>query len=161
MKSPVHAQAAKVAQSALDLGLALEIIEFDQTTHTAEEAASAIGCQVGQIVKSLLFLVNKKPVMALISGGNRLDEDKLAGLCDANRKQVKRADADLVKEITGFTIGGVPPFGHTSIFPLFLDEELMAFGQVWAAAGTPRAVFAIAPATLAQLSKATISNLKV
>ena len=161
MKSPVHAQAAKVAQSALDLGLALEIIEFDQTTHTAEEAASALGCQVGQIVKSLLFLVNKKPVMALISGGNRLDEDKLAGLCDANRKQVKRADADLVKEITGFTIGGVPPFGHTSIFPLFLDEELMAFGQVWAAAGTPRAVFAIAPAILAQLSKATISNLKV
>jgi prolyl-tRNA editing enzyme YbaK/EbsC (Cys-tRNA(Pro) deacylase) len=161
MKSPVHAQAAKVAQSALDLGLALEIIEFDQTTHTAEEAASAIGCQVGQIVKSLLFLVNKKPVMALISGGNRLDEDKLAGLCDANRKQVKRADADLVKEITGFTIGGVPPFGHTSIFPLFLDEELMAFDQVWAAAGTPRAVFAIAPAILAQLSKATISNLKV
>ncbi len=157
----MHAQAAKVAQSALDMGLAIEIIEFDQTTHTAEEAASAIGCQLGQIVKSLLFLVNNKPVMALVSGGNRLDERKLARLCNASRKQVKRADAEQVKRITGFTIGGVPPFGYASIFPIFLDEDLMIFGQVWAAAGTSRAVFTIAPAALAQLTRATISNLKV
>ena len=156
----MHAQAVKVARSAHDLGLEIEIIEFAQTTHTAEEAAKAIGCQIGQIVKSLLFLVNDKPVMTLVSGVNRLDDRKLAGLCAVSRKRVKRADADMVKQITGFTIGGVPPLGHKTPLPLYLDEELMKYDVVWAAAGTPRAVFAISPANLAQHSSATISNLK-
>ena len=156
----MHAQAIKVAQSARALGLEIDIIEFDQTTHTAEEAAQAIGCQVGQIVKSLLFVVNDVPVMTLVSGANRLEDRTLARLCAVGRKKVKRADADMVKQITGFTIGGVPPLGHKSTLPVYLDEELMKYDVVWAAAGTPRAVFAISPATLAQFSHSIISDLK-
>jgi len=156
----LHAQAAKAAQSAHDLGLEIEIIEFDQTTHTAEETSRAIGCQVGQIVKSLLFLVNHKPVMTLMSGVNRLDDRKLARLCAVGRKRVKRPDADMVKQITGFTIGGVPLLGHKTTLPVCLGEELMKYDVVWSAAGTPCAVFAISPILLAQYCNATVSDLK-
>jgi Cys-tRNA(Pro) deacylase len=156
----MHPSAQKVADAALRLGLEIEIIEFDQTTRTAEDAAAAIGCQVGQIVKSLCFTVDDQPIMALLSGSNRLDERKLAGVMGVGRKRVRRAEADTVKAATGFTIGGVPPFGHTTALSVVLDEDLNQYDVVWAAAGTPFAVFAISPTDLLQASRGQAADLK-
>ena len=156
----MHPSAQKVADAARALGLSVEIVEFEETTRTAQDAAHAIGCQVAQIVKSLLFIVDGQPVMALVSGVNRLDERKLAALRGVSRKQVERADADTAKAATGFSIGGVPPFGHTSQLPVYVDEDLNHFDVVWAAAGTPFAVFAITPAELVRASQAIVVDLK-
>jgi Cys-tRNA(Pro) deacylase len=156
----MHPSAQKVADAARALGLSVEIVEFEETTRTAQDAAHTIGCQVAQIVKSLLFIVDGQPVMALVSGVNRLDERKLAALRGAGRKQVERADADTAKAATGFSIGGVPPFGHTSRLPVYVDEDLTRFDVVWAAAGTPFAVFAITPEELVRASQATVADLK-
>jgi Cys-tRNA(Pro) deacylase len=162
----MHPSAQKVADAARALRLDVEIVEFEQTTRSAQDAAEAIGkhlsgigCQVAQIVKSLLFVVDGEPVMALVSGTNRLDERKLAALRGVGRKKVKRADADTAKAVTGFSIGGVPPFGHKSSLPVYIDEDLTRFDVVWAAAGTPFAVFAIAPDELVGASGGTVANL--
>ncbi len=155
----MHPSAQKVADAAQRLGLAVEIIEFEQTTRTAQDAADAIGCQVAQIVKSLLFVVDGQPVVALVSGANHLDERKLAALRGVGRKRVKRADADTAKAVTGFTIGGVPPFGHMTKLPVYVDEYLTRFEVVWAAAGTPFAVFAIAPEELLRASGGALADL--
>jgi Cys-tRNA(Pro) deacylase len=156
----MHPSAQKVADAARALGLSVEIVEFEETTRTAQDAAHAIGCQVAQIVKSLLFIVDGQPVMALVSGVNRLDERKLAALRGVGRKQVERADADTAKAATGFSIGGVPPFGHTSRLPVYVDEDLTRFDVVWAAAGTPFTVFAITPEELVRASQAIVADLK-
>ena len=156
----MHPSAQKVADAAQKLGLAIEIKEFDQTTRSAQEAAEAIGCDVAQIVKSLCFTVNEQPIMALVSGSNQLDERKLAVLCGVGRKQVQRASADAVKAATGFSIGGVPPFGHLTPMTIFVDEELQKFETVWAAAGTPFAVFAIGPDELVKGCGGTAVSLK-
>jgi Cys-tRNA(Pro) deacylase len=157
----MHPSAQKVEEAARELGLAVQIVEFEQTTRTAEDAAAAIGCEVAQIVKSLCFAVNDRPIMTLVSGVNRLDERKLAALCGVGRKKVKRADAEMVKEATGFSIGGVPPFGHISPLPIYVDEDLTHFDVIWAAAGTPFAVFAVKPAELLQVSGGVLVDLKV
>ena len=156
----MHPSARKVADAALGRGLTIEVMEFDETTRTAPDAANAIGCQVAQIVKSLIFIANGEPVVALVSGANRLDERKLAALRGIGRKKVKRPDADTAKTITGFSIGGVPPFGHASALPVYVDEDLTRFDVVWAAAGTPFAVFAITPDDLVQASHGTVVDLK-
>jgi Cys-tRNA(Pro) deacylase len=155
----MHPSAQKVADAAQELGLDVEIVEFEQTTRTAQDAADAIGCQAAQIVKSLLFVVDGQPLMALVSGANRLDERKLAALRGVGRKKVKRADADTAKAVTGFSIGGVPPFGHTSSLPVYVDQDLTRFDVVWAAAGTPHAVFAITPDHLVCASGGTVADL--
>jgi Cys-tRNA(Pro) deacylase len=157
----MHPSAQKVAEAAQELGLPVEIVEFEQTTRTAAEAAAAIGCEVAQIVKSLCFAANERPIMALVSGANQLDERKLAGLCGVGRKKVKRASAEMVKEATGFSIGGVPPFGHQSPLPIYIDQDLTGFDIIWAAAGTPFAVFAIKPADLVEASGGVVADLKV
>jgi Cys-tRNA(Pro) deacylase len=156
----MHSSAQKVADAAQVLGLDIEIVEFAQTTRSAQEAADAIGCQVAQIVKSLCFVVNGRATICLVSGANQLDERKLAALVGVSRKQVQRADADAVKAATGFTIGGVPPFGHISPLPIYLDEDLLQFDVVWAAAGTPYAVFAITPQALTQIKTVQSADLK-
>jgi Cys-tRNA(Pro) deacylase len=162
----MHPSAQKVADAARQLGLSVEIVEFEETTRTAQDAANAIGkhpsgmgCHVAQIVKSLLFVADGQPVMALVSGANRLDERKLAALRGVGRKKIKRADADTAKTVTGFSIGGVPPFGHTSRLPVYVDEDLTRFEVVWAAAGTPFAVFAITPEELVRASEGIVANL--
>ena len=157
----MHPSAQKVAQAAQALGLSIKIVEFDETTRTASDAANAIGCEVAQIVKSLLFVVGDQPVVALVSGANRLDEARLAALCGTSRKQVKRADADTARAVSGFAIGGVPPFGHLSKLPVYVDEDLTRFSVVWAAAGTPFSVFVIAPDDLVRATAGTVANLKV
>jgi Cys-tRNA(Pro) deacylase len=157
----MHPSAQKVAEAAQELGLPVEIVEFEQTTRTAAEAAAAIGCEVAQIVKSLCFAANERPIMALVSGANQLYERKLAGLCGVGRKKVKRASAEMVKEATGFSIGGVPPFGHQSPLPIYIDQDLTGFDIIWAAAGTPFAVFAIKPADLVKASGGVVADLRL
>ncbi|MBP6473281.1 MAG: YbaK/EbsC family protein [Chloroflexi bacterium] len=156
----MHLSAQKVADAAQVLGLEIEIVEFAQTTRSAQEAADAIGCEVAQIVKSLCFVVNGRATICLVSGANQLDERKLAALEGVGRKQVSRADAETVKAATGFTIGGVPPFGHVSLLPVYIDEDLKRFEVVWAAAGTPFAVFAIRPKALERAAGGTAVSLK-
>lgn len=145
--------------AAQELGLAVEIAEFAQTTRSAEEAAAAIGCEVGQIVKSLCFVVDEAPVIALVSGANRLDTRKLASMTGMSRKRVKRADADQVKAATGFSIGGVPPFGHQEKLPIYIDSDLTQYNVIWAAAGTPYAVFAITPDALVRVTDGRVGDL--
>jgi prolyl-tRNA editing enzyme YbaK/EbsC (Cys-tRNA(Pro) deacylase) len=157
----MHPTAQKVAAAARELGLNITIKEFQEPTRTAEDAAQAIGCTVAQIVKSLLFVVAGQPIMTLVSGPNRLNEAKLAALCGVGKNKVKRADAETVRAATGFAIGGVPPFGHLSRLPIYIDQDFLQFEVIWAAAGTPNAVFAITPAELVQVTGGVVADLKV
>ncbi|MDX1615037.1 MAG: YbaK/EbsC family protein [Candidatus Promineifilaceae bacterium] len=157
----MHPSAAKVAEAAAELGLSIQVVEFAETTRTAADAAAAIGCQTGQIVKSLLFMVGGQPIMALVAGDNRLDTRKLAAQLAVGRKQVRRADADQVKAATGFSIGGVPPFGHVHRLPVYIDRDLGTYDLVWAAAGTPHAVFSVPPAKLVAASGGLVIDLRV
>lgn len=161
LHQPLQPSAQKVADAAAALGLTLDIVTFPQPTRTAEQAAEAIGCAVGQIVKSLVFVVGGAPVMALVSGGNQLETRKLAALFGVGRKQVERADADAVRAATGYAIGGVPPFGHATRMPVYVDEDLTRYDVVWAAAGTPNTVFPLAPADLLRASGGRTADLKV
>ena len=138
--------------------VAIAVKEFPQGTRTATDAARAVGCEVGQIVKSLVFITGGRPVVALVSGANRLDEARLAALTGA---AVSKADADTARDATGYAIGGVPPFGHASEMPVYMDRDLLGFEEVWAAAGRPDSVFEISPERLRQLSGAIVAELKV
>lgn len=134
-------------------GLDLQVKEMSETTHTAVEAAAAVGAQVEAIVKSLVFSVSGEPLLILVSGPNRVDTELVAEFLGS---PLEKADAQMVKEASGYSIGGVPPFGHSSEMRCLMDEDLMALGQVWAAAGSARAVFPIAPERLRELSGAEL-----
>jgi len=149
---PLHPNAALVVAAAAGAGVTISVEEFPAGTRTAVDAAAAVGCDVAQIVKSLVFLVDGDPVVALVSGPNRLSEARLSEA--AGGGAVGRADADAVRAATGFPIGGVPPFGYPSALRTFVDEDLLGLAVVWAAAGTPRHVFPVAPADLVRLSGA-------
>lgn len=157
----MHPTAQKVADAAKALGLDIRVIEFEASTHTAEDAADAVGCTVGQIVKSLLFVVRDQPTLVLVRGDHRLDEKKLAAQCGVGRKQVKRGDADTARQATGFAIGGVPPFGHATSLPVYIDADLQQFNVIWAAAGTPNAVFEITPQALIRATQGTVADVKL
>jgi prolyl-tRNA editing enzyme YbaK/EbsC (Cys-tRNA(Pro) deacylase) len=151
MKPAAAASALKVQAA---LGERFTVLEFDASTRTAEDAAAAIGCTVAQIAKSLVFRTGSgRAVLVVASGVNRVDEKKLAALVG---EPIGRADADFVREATGFAIGGVPPVGHRTAPVALIDEALMAFGEIWAAAGTPNAVFRLTPADLVALTGATV-----
>jgi len=139
-------------------GVNAEIQEFPQGTRTAADAAAAVQTSVAQIVKSLVFLVDGRPVLVLASGANRVDPVKLAVACGAHA--VRRADADTVRRVTGFAIGGVPPIGHETPLPVILDRDLLGHPVVYAAAGTPQAVFAIAPGRLREITAAMVADLR-
>ena len=138
-----------------DFGVTVK--EFPQGTRTAADAAGAVGCDVGQIVKSLVFVAAGRPVVALVSGANRLDERRLAEVAG---EPVAKADAETARIATGYAIGGVPPFGHAADLPVFMDRDLLAYPVVWAAAGRPDSVFAIEPERLRELSHAVVLDLK-
>ena len=148
----------RVAEAARAAGLEIEVREFPEGTRTAEDAARAIGVSVGQIVKSLVFTADGHPVLCVVSGLNRVDGARLAVLTGAS--QVRRAGADEVERATGFAIGGVPPLGHAHPLPVYCDRDLLAFDTVWAAAGTPRAVFSVRPKPLVEACGATVADLK-
>ena len=135
----------------------IAVKEFPQGTRTATDAAHAVGCEVGQIVKSLVFVAAGKAVVALVSGANRVDEKRLGV---AAGDPVVKADAETARSATGYSIGGVPPFGHATEVPVFMDRDLLGYDVVWAAAGRPDSVFEIAPERLRELSRATVVDLK-
>ena len=160
--SDLHPNTLKVIAAAREAGLEITTRRFPEGTKTAADAAAAIGVTVGQIVKSLVFAVDKQIVMALVSGSNQLDEKKLATA--AGGSKCSRVDADAVRAATGYPIGGVPPFGHITQLRVFVDPDLLQYDGVndfvWAAAGTWNDNFAIAPNDLVRVSGGTVTDLK-
>jgi Cys-tRNA(Pro) deacylase len=152
---PATAPSALKVQAVL--GDVYEVLEFDAGTRTAADAAAAIGCTVAEIAKSLVFRAKQsgRPVLVVASGDNRVDEKKVAALIG---EKISRADADFVREMTGFAIGGVPPVGHATAPITLIDEDLMKFATIWAAAGTPNAVFQLKPAALAELTGGQLAD---
>lgn len=150
----------RVVDAATSQGLRIDVREFPDGTRTAVDAARAVGAEVGQIVKSLVFSVNGESVLALVSGPNRLDERALARAAGHDDADVGRLDAKAVRTATGFSIGGVPPFGHPTPLPTFIDRDLLDYDSVWAAAGTPRHVFSTTPAELIRITGAAVADLR-
>lgn len=150
---------AKRVQTALaSFGLDLVVVEFPDSTRTAQDAANAIGCQVEQIVKSLVFqrLPSGKPVLIATSGGNRVNEKRIKEILG---EKIVRANAELVREVTGFPIGGVPPLAHTQPIETIIDEDLMQYEEIWAAAGTPNAVFRLSPQELVMITAGKVEKI--
>jgi Cys-tRNA(Pro) deacylase len=156
--SDVHPNVSRVVSAAKERGLEINTRRFPEGTKTAADAAAAIGVTVGQIVKSLVFGVDGEIVMALVSGSNQLDEKKLA--LAAGGAKCARVDADAVREATGFPIGGVPPFGHSTQLRVFVDPDLLQYDEVWAAAGTWNDNFGAAPADIVRVSGGVVTDLK-
>ena len=155
----LKASAQRVQDALAARGFAFEVVEFPKSTRTAEEAAAAVGCTVGQIAKSLVFRAARsgRPVLVIASGSNRVDEAKLEALLG---EPIGRADADFVREKTGFAIGGVPPVAHLEAPAAFVDRDLLAYGEIWAAAGTPNAVFRLSPQDLVAISGGTAADVR-
>jgi Cys-tRNA(Pro) deacylase len=156
--SDVHPNVSRVVSAAKERGLDIVTKRFPEGTKTAADAAAAIGVTVGQIVKSLVFGVDGEIVMALVSGSNQLDEKKLA--LAAGGAKCARVDADAVREATGFPIGGVPPFGHSTQLRVFVDPDLLQYDEVWAAAGTWNDNFGAAPADIVRVAGGVVTDLK-
>ena len=159
MPSNLSASAQKVQDVLAAHGLALTVVELPQSTRTAAEAAVAVGCTVGQIVKSIVFRAaqTQRPVLVITSGANRVSEKAVAALLG---EPLAKADADFVRTRTGFAIGGVPPVGHVETPVTFIDEDLLAYGEIWAAAGTPNAVFRLTPSDLLALTSGQVVKVK-
>ncbi|MDW3205936.1 MAG: YbaK/EbsC family protein [Alphaproteobacteria bacterium] len=140
------------------LGDAFEVLEFETSTATSDQAAAAIGCEVAQIAKSLVFQGKGSgdAIMVIASGINRVDEKKLKDLVG---EKIRRPDADFVREVTGYAIGGVSPVGHATAMRIYLDEDLKAYSEIWAAAGAPNAVFRLTPDDLARLTGGEYADL--
>jgi prolyl-tRNA editing enzyme YbaK/EbsC (Cys-tRNA(Pro) deacylase) len=153
----MHPNVARVADAARRAGLEIEVERFPEGTRTAADAARAIGCAVAQIVKSLVFMADERPVVALLSGANRLDPDRLAAATGASA--TRRADGREARAATGFAIGGVPPFGHAGSVTVLVDRDLLSHEVLWAAAGLPDAVFAISPTDLVRVSGGLVGDL--
>ena len=153
----MHRNVRTVVDAGSVLGVAVRPREFPDGTRTAVDAALAIGVDLGQIVKSLVFCVDGEVVIALMSGSNLLDEAKLA--VAAGGQRAWREDADTVREATGFPVGGVPPFGHREPLRVFVDADLLDYDEVWAAAGTPHVNFAVAPADLVRATGGRVCDL--
>ena len=141
---------SRVEEAARQLGLSIDVRRFPDGTRTAADAARAVNCEVGQIVKSLVFVADGEPFLALTSGANRADVGKLAGLVGAS--EVRRASPEGARAATGFAIGGTPPFGHPAPLRVLVDRDLLAYEEVWAAAGAPDAVFELSPEELLRVS---------
>ncbi|HKA02994.1 MAG TPA: YbaK/EbsC family protein [Acidimicrobiales bacterium] len=154
----MHPNVQRVSDAARTLGLDIDVHTFPEGTKTAADAAAAIGVEVGQIVKSLIFAVDGEVVVAYVSGSNQLDERKLAAL--AGGRKSGRVDADTVRTATGYPIGGVPPFGHATALRVFVDVDLLAFDEVWAAAGTWNDVFPLTPDDLVRASGGVVGSLR-
>lgn len=159
-ETPYPAQVQRVVDAAARKGVVLDVHLFSESTHTAGEAAAAVEAELGQIVKSLVFVAPEEdgslePLICLVSGPNRVDLARLAAV--AGEPDVRRASANEARELTGFTIGGIPPIGHPRNIRVIMDPDLGRFPEVWAAAGLPTAVFPVAPATLRMLSNAHVA----
>jgi Cys-tRNA(Pro) deacylase len=153
----VHRNVKAVVEAGRALGVDIHPREFPDSTRSAADAALAIGVDLGQIVKSLVFSVDGEVVVALVSGDNLLDEGKLATCAGGDRAW--REDADTVREATGYPVGGVPPFGHHEPLRVFIDEDLLEYDELWAAAGTPHTNFAVSPTELVRVTGGVVCDL--
>ncbi len=151
----LSSSALKVQHALHAIGMQLEVIELPASTRTSQEAAQALGCLVGQIAKSVIFqaLTSHRPILVIASGSNRVNEKVIAGLIG---EVIGKADADFVRGHTGFVIGGVPPVGHTECLETFIDQDLLQYSEIWAAAGTPHAVFHLTPDDLLRMTGGTV-----
>ena len=142
---PLSTSAQKIQDLLAEQGYNITVIEYAESTRTAQEAADRAGCTLGQITKSLIFRGKDsgKPILVLTSGANRVNEKRIA---EYSGEHIVRADADFVRAVTGFAIGGVPPLGHAQKMETYLDEDLLQYATIWAAAGTPNAIFELTPA---------------
>ncbi len=151
MSSGLSGSARRVQDALREKGFGFEVVELPQSTRSAAEAAQAVGCRVEQIAKSLVFraMESGRPVLVIASGANRVNERRLGELIG---ERIGKADADFVREATGFAIGGVPPVGHVQPVQTLIDEDLLRYDEIWAAAGTPNAVFRLAPGDLVAIT---------
>jgi prolyl-tRNA editing enzyme YbaK/EbsC (Cys-tRNA(Pro) deacylase) len=155
----MHPNVDRVTAAATRAGLEIEVRRYPEGARTAADAAAAIGCDVGQIVKSLVFMADEAPLLALVSGANLADTDALARELGAS--EVRRASGKEAREATTFAIGGVPPFGHERPLPVVVDRDLTTYEVIWAAAGLPDAVFPIAPDDLVRASGGRVADIGV
>lgn len=157
MSTSLHRNAEKIQAILNEYGLDLQVREFKESTRTSAEAAEAVGCELGQIAKSIIFKGNssQKPICVIASGVNRVDEKKIRAIMG---EKIKKADADYVLAHTGYPIGGVPPVGHS--IPTLIDPDLMNHDEIWAAAGTPHAVFKLTPQQLLDLTRGRVVDVK-
>ena len=159
LETPFHPATRRVLEAAAKKGVDLQIRVFDASTHTADDAARQVGAELGQIVKSLVFVAPEgdalEPILCLVSGTNRVDLARLAAV--TGERDIRRATAREANDLTGFVIGGIPPIGHPRPIRVVMDPDLGRFPVVWAAAGTPTAVFPVPPATLRMLSNAHVA----
>jgi prolyl-tRNA editing enzyme YbaK/EbsC (Cys-tRNA(Pro) deacylase) len=159
MAKALNTSAQKVQETLKAQGFACEVVELPDSTRTAVEAAQAVGCGVGQIVKSLIFKGKQsgKPVLVVASGPNRVNEKRVGELLG---EPIEKANADFVRQHTGFAVGGVPPLGHPEPLQTFIDEDLLQYAEIWAAAGTPHAVFRLTPADLKAMTGGPVVSIK-
>jgi prolyl-tRNA editing enzyme YbaK/EbsC (Cys-tRNA(Pro) deacylase) len=159
MPATLSPTAQRVQDTLTALGFYYRVMESEHTTRTAAEAARLAGCDVGQIAKSLVFrgLRSGAPVLVIASGANRVDEGTVAALVG---EPIGKADADFVREHTGFAIGGIPPLGHRTTLTAFVDEDLLRYDAIWAAAGTPNALFRLTPSDLVRMSGGRVATVK-
>ena len=159
MDKPLSPSAQKVQRALAAFGLDCRVKELSESTRTAVEAAQAVGCDVGQIVKSLVFRgrTSGAAVFVVASGANRINEKLLAALVG---EKIDKADADFVREQTGYAIGGVPPVGHAVTLATYVDEDLLQYQELWAAAGTPNALFSLTPEELCLITSGKVVSIK-
>jgi prolyl-tRNA editing enzyme YbaK/EbsC (Cys-tRNA(Pro) deacylase) len=158
-QKPLSPSAQKVSDALRALGYSFNIIEHTESTRTAQEAADRAGCELGQIVKSMIFKgkVSGKPILVLTSGANRVDEKRISEYAG---ELIGRADADFVRSVTGFAIGGVPPVGHSQKIETYLDEDFLQYETIWAAAGNPNAIFELPTKALQEITNAKVARVK-
>jgi len=159
MDKSLSPSAQKIQDTLHSLGYNYTVIEHVESTRTAQEAADRAGCELGQIVKSLIFKGKDsgKPILVLTSGANRVDEKRISGYAG---ESIGRADADFVRAVTGFAIGGVPPVGHVQNMETYLDEDFLRYPTIWAAAGTPNAIFELKTADLQLITNGKVVMVK-
>ena len=159
METPLSPSVQKVQDAIKGLGFSIEVVELEATTRTSADAAQAVGCNVGQIAKSLIFQgkISHRPILVIASGSNRVNEKRIAEMIS---ESIGKADADFVRQHTGFAIGGVPPVGHLEKLEIFIDEDLLKHEEIWAAAGSPHAVFRLAPSDLIKMTGGRVTSVK-
>jgi prolyl-tRNA editing enzyme YbaK/EbsC (Cys-tRNA(Pro) deacylase) len=155
----LSSSAQKIQNLLAELGYSYTVVEHAESTRTAQEAADRAGCQLAQIVKSLIFRgkTSNKPILVLTSGANRVDEKRISNYAG---EPIARADADFVRAVTGFAIGGVPPIGHLQPMETYIDEDFLAFSTIWAAAGTPNAIFELKTEDLSKMAGGKVAQVK-
>ena len=159
MGEKLKSSAQRVQEALQGYGLSCEVVQMQDTTRSAEDAARAVGCEVGQIVKSLIFegKQSHQPILVVTSGANRVNEKTIG---QKLAESIKMANPEFVREMTGFAIGGVPPIGHRHALKIFIDEDLLQYEEIWAAAGTPHAVFKLTPEDLKTITHGEVISVK-